>query len=164
MISLDIYPKFNERNYTQWIVCRYPNYILLVLSFQFICTYILHIYILIKKQDGKKSVPYHCSSLLLAPNSTFLPRVECKYFISCLVDMYSHTQSYALFGSPWWVSCQSLNDRPLPVDASVATTLCILLWGMHVIDSTVPLQQAFRHNILVHFPWHTGKLSSRRET
>lgn len=107
---------------------------------------------LLKKQDGKKSVPYHCSSLLLAPNSTFLPRVECKYFISCLVDMYSHTQSYALFGSPWWVSCQSLNNRPLPVDASVATTLCILPWGVHVIDSTVPLRQAFRHNILVHFP------------
>ena len=63
------------------------------------------------------------SSLLLAPNSTFLPRVDCKYFISCLVDMYSHTESYAWFCSPWWVSCQSLNERPLPVDASAATTL-----------------------------------------
>ena len=63
-----------------------------------------------------------------------------------------HTQSFARFCSPWWGSCQSLNKRPLPVDASVATTLCILPLGTHVIDSTVHLRWAFRHNILVHFP------------
>lgn len=166
MISTDIYPKFNERNYTQWIVCRYPTYILLVLSFQFICTYILHIYILIKKKLNKMEKNQF---LNIAP-PCFLLQISLSYpkrtanILFHVLLICTHTQSFARFCSPWWVSCQSLNKRLLPVHASVATTLCILPSGTHVIDSTVHLRWAFRHNILVHFPWHTGKLSSRRET
>ena len=146
MISLNIYPKFNGRNYTWWTVCRYPNYTSLILSFTFICTYVLHVYILIKKikQDGKKSVPN------IAPPCFFLqiPLAYPKWsvtisFHALLICIHTHTHtnthtelctisnmcSAAHHGCWSLTTCPTgrspVVHRPLPVSSRVATTFSV---------------------------------------
>ena len=64
----------------------------------------------------------------------------------------THTQR-VMHGSAAHGGCHvSLLTKGRSLLMQVQPPHCILPWGTHVIDYTVHLRWAFRHNILVHFP------------